>query len=206
MCRINIFRTLFFKSLRLSLSIRDKPDLYSEKEDIGIEVVEAVDPKKKEAEKMWYTIPYLTDVEKEKHIKRMNELGFPFMSEVVQGWPGQQYDKGINSDPYVWLFSALEKKLELIKSGKYMECKEYELFIEGEMRPIRECQYQLMEKLSSIIKKMDVKLSRVYLLTQAVLQVFDFASEDYCWIDTSDLYNKLVCEACRRVEETEEQT
>lgn len=73
-CVAKVFLEHFFNDRYGCLKIIDKPDLYSEKGNIGIEVTEAVNARKKEAEKMWYTMSYLDDEGKKNHIKRMEEL------------------------------------------------------------------------------------------------------------------------------------
>lgn len=204
-CVAKLFLEHFFEERYGVLDIQDKPDLYSAKNDIGIEVTEAADHKKKEAEKMWFTLSYLDDVhEKEKHIKQMEKLGFPFCSEGIQTWPGQFYDDGVNSKPYEILFSSLKRKLEKLKSGQYQKCNRYEIFIEGEMMPCREWINQLTLKIIDISDEAGVKPSRVYLLTQAVLQLFDFENQKTAWMDVRKEYCELVCRARELVEEAEE--
>lgn len=204
-CVAKVFLERYFFERYGMITIVDRPDLYSKKADIGIEVTEAVDPNKKEAERMWYTMPYLkTEKEKQNHINRMEELGVHFVSEGVQSWPGQAYYDGANSDPYVVLYSALQTKLEKIKAGKYKRCEKYEIFIEGEMMPRAEWSSKLTSKIKDVIDKVGLKPNRVYLLTQGILQAFDFDIAKTIWIDTGKEYDDLVCKARELVEEAEE--
>lgn len=204
-CVAKLFLEHYFYNRYGSLEIIDKPDLYSKSNDIGIEVVEAVSPKMKEAEKMWYTMPYLeAEEEKQNHIDRMEELGIKFQSEGVQTWPAQNYTGGVDSSPYDVLWDAMQNKLKRIKSGKYKPCSQYELFIEGYMMPRKEWNNSLMVKIRSLVAEIGYTPARIYLLSQCILQVFDFENNKSDWIDTKNVYGELVCNARSLVEEAEE--
>lgn len=204
-CVAKFFLEYFFEERYGFLTISDKPDLYSEKNDIGIEVTKAVDPKIKEAEKMWFTIPYLEDEEeKNNHIQRMEKLGVHYISSDIQVWPVQIYNDGVNSKLHRILYLSLKKKLEKIKSGQYRNCKKYDIFILGEMKPKFEWLNQLNQKIINISSEIKNKLSRVYLLSQGILQVFDTENRKPTWINTNEQYCNLVCKARKLVEEAEE--
>ena len=55
-CYAKIILEALFSDRYETLSLADKPDLQNLKKDIGIEVTTAVDSKRREAEKLWYTI------------------------------------------------------------------------------------------------------------------------------------------------------
>lgn len=204
-CVAKVFLEHYFEERYGVLDIQDKPDLYSPKNDIGIEVTEAIDHKKKEAEKMWSTISYLDDVnEKENHIKQMERLGFPFDSEEIQIWQTPMYEDGINSKPYDILFSSLKRKLEKLKSGQYRKCSKYEIFIKGEMMPCQEWENELTLKIIRVADETGIRPNRVYLLSQNVFQMFDLEKRQSAWIDAEKEYHELACKARELVEEAEE--
>ena len=58
-CYAKEFLEFLYPNKYKDLAIRDKPDLYDSINDVGIEVVEAENERKKEAVKLWYTMHFL---------------------------------------------------------------------------------------------------------------------------------------------------
>lgn len=110
----------------------------------------------------------------------------------------------MNSKPYEILYSSLKRKLEKIKAGKYRKCSKYEVFIEGEMMPCRDWINQLTLEIINVSDAVGLRPSRVYILAQGVLQLFDFEEQQSTWMNVRNVYCELVCKARDLVEEAEE--
>lgn len=63
-CYAKEFLEFLYPNKYKDLAIRDKPDLYDSINDVGIEVVEAENERKKEAVKLWYTMLYVSENKK----------------------------------------------------------------------------------------------------------------------------------------------
>ena len=101
---------LEFFNIYKDLKILDKPDLYEDVNDIGIEVTEAVEQDKKEALKLWYTMEkHPLEVQK-KNKERMKQLGYEYKCGV-QVWNPIIYNKDVDSTPYDIVYKALLKRL-----------------------------------------------------------------------------------------------
>lgn len=66
-CYAKEFLEFLYPNQYKDLAIRDKPDLYDSINDVGIEVVEAENERKKEAVKLWYTMLYVSENKKQQN-------------------------------------------------------------------------------------------------------------------------------------------
>lgn len=96
-CYAKEFLEFLYPNKYKDLEIRDKPDLYDSINDVGIEVVEAENERKKEAVKLWYTMPYVSENKKQQNKERMKQLGEKY-SEPIQFWKSDDYSKAIQQN------------------------------------------------------------------------------------------------------------
>ena len=182
----------YFDSDRYSgLLVNDKPDLWCLKNDIGIEVVDAIDKKYKESESLWFKIPY---VEKERQTKFKNVMfknGYEYQGEV-QCWGCNIYDKGANSKPYDIVYTALKDKLHTLNKGQYKRFLNYELFINSNIHIQKEWCKDFLENCKIINSEFNIKFTRIIVYSQIYLVVIDFDNDDYLYKEIqSDICNKI---------------
>ena len=127
-CYAKYLLEYLYPTIYSDLLIQDRPDIYDGKNDIGIEVTEAVEQDFKEAHELWLDLPQKAPEGQEKSIKRMEKLGYPYTG-IIQSWPCQCLDKGIDSDVFEPIFTSYIKKLKRLNDGTYKLCKSYYLVL-----------------------------------------------------------------------------
>lgn len=118
--------------IRKGLIIQDKPDLYCELLDVGVEVTDASDPEDQEAHHLWCKLPYVNEKKKDSYLKRINQLGYECEWGALSPKPSKNcavYDRGPASGPFMPVYSAIENKVVTLAKGQYQKCSKYELFI-----------------------------------------------------------------------------
>lgn len=165
-CYAKVFLEYFYPNEFCNLIIQDKPDLYDCKNDIGIEVVEAEEQRKKEAVKLWYTMPYVSEQEKVKNKERMKQLGEEY-TEGIQVWNRSIiYDRDVDSQPFDVAYNAVKQKLNKLNFGKYKLCKQYELFIYSELMIRKEWHEKMLKRLADISAEYELQYCYIHISTQ----------------------------------------
>lgn len=119
-CCAKLILEELFPERYAQLTLADKPDL--QRQDVGIEVTVANDPKMQEALNNWIKANSDTDEgKKTRHVARMAQLGVTYTGGV-QAWPG-------GSPTFRWVKTAVERKIEKLKNGHYRCFPRYELFV-----------------------------------------------------------------------------
>lgn len=149
----------------MDLVIQDRPDLYDLKNDIGVEVTEAIEQSKKEATKLWYTMKKHPLPKRIRNMERMQQLGYEYQGGI-QLWGGKDYTNGINSSVYNIIYDSIRTKEEKLNSGNYKMCKQNNLFLLTEIMIKDEWEYKLLLKVKEIISDFKLKFNNVYILFQ----------------------------------------
>ena len=160
------------------LSISDRPDLRSVSDTVGIEVTSATPPSKRESERLWYNMPYVTPQIAERNKERMAQLGVPYTGGI-QAWPAITYPTGcFDASPFVNVIDTFATKLRKLNSGHYAELERYDLYIEAD--------WFLSEDLLPEILKRTIKLNSmpktfhfVYLACINGVCSFDLAKKEF---------------------------
>lgn len=201
-CYAKVFLEHFYPNEFCNLIIQDKPDLYDCKNEVGIEVVEAKEQRKKEAEKLWYTMPYVPVEKKKKNIGRMKQLGEEYTGGV-QFWGTIIYDEGIDSKPFDVLYESIICKLKKLNKGNYQLCRRYELFVCSELMVIEEWNRKLLERLEELSSGYSLKYNRIYLLSQEYLCLFDIQEHKFYNVNIEKEQKLLANQARKLVEQGE---
>lgn len=203
-CYAKVFLEYFYPNEFCNLIIQDKPDLYDCKNDIGIEVVEAEEQRKKEAEKLWYTMPYVSEQEKVKNKDRMKQLGEEYMGGF-QVWSTILYDKDIDSKPFKVLYAVLNRKLQKLKTGNYKLCKSYELFVYSELMIRKEWHEKMLARLIDIFTKYSLKYEQIHIATQDSLCLYNIQENTFKFCDITEKQKELAFQARKHVEQGEDE-
>lgn len=201
-CYAKVFLEYFYPNEFCNLIIQDKPDLYDSKNDVGIEVVEAEEQRKKEAVKLWYTMPYVSEQEKVKNKDRMKQLGEEYMGGF-QVWSTILYDKDIDSKPFNALYDALNRKLQKLKNGNYKSCKSYELFVYSELMIRKEWHRKMLARLIDISTKYSSKYERIHIATQDSLCLYNIQENTFKFCGITGKQKELAIQARELVEQGE---
>ena len=161
-----------FKS---GLQMRDKPDLYCSDCDTGIEVTDIMSKEKREAVKLWYTMPYVKPEQQERNIDRMKQLGVEY-SRGVQTWPTITYDNGLDSTPYQELYGAIKKKLHKLNNGNQEQFSSNELLLFTELLLYDCVEYRIVDRLESCQNDFVKKYDTLYIVTIDWLLCYDMKS------------------------------
>lgn len=173
-CYAKLLLEILIAKYSSGLLIQDKPDLYSEKLNVGIEVTDIMSKEKKEALKLWYTMPYVTKSKQLKNIERMKQLGVDYQGGM-QFWPTIYYDKGIESKPYIEFYDSLKCKLEKLNNNYYKNCRQCECLFFSELWVRDQDEISLFKRIKEIQNSFLNKFTSVYLVTQSYLYHFDFS-------------------------------
>lgn len=131
-CYAKIILETLFPERYNNLAIADKPDLRDPSDTVGIEVTSATPSQKKESERLWYTMPYVTPQAAERNKERMEQLGVPYTGGV-QAWPAIVYHTGcFEESPFVGIVDVFNIKLKKLNCGRYADLERYDLYIEAE--------------------------------------------------------------------------
>lgn len=201
-CYAKVFLEYFYPNEFCNLIIQDKPDLYDCKNDVGIEVVEAKEQRKKEAEKLWYTMPYVSEQEQVKNKDRMKQLEEEYMGGV-QFWKPISYDKDIDSEPFDVLYAVLNRKLQKLETGNYKSCKSYELFVYSELMIRKEWHEKMLTRLIDISTKYSLNYQRIHVETQDSLCLYNIQENTFKFWDITEKQKELAIQARKLVEQGE---
>lgn len=173
-CYAKILLEAYFQKFKKdNLIIRDKPDLCNRGNNIGIEVTDIMSKDKKEALKLWYTMPYIDQEKRPRKIERMEQLGVKY-SAGMQIWPAIHYDKGFQSKPFQELYEAIRNKTKKINSGNYTIFQQNELLLFSELMIDGFEYFELMDILKDIINEGKIKFDVIYIVTAGKIYCFDF--------------------------------
>lgn len=167
------------------LDISDRPDLQNEKLSIGVEVTSAVPKEHREAEKLWYTMPYVESEKRKKNIERMRQLGVEY-TEGIQVWDTVTISgTKIDGYPIEEFISAYQNKLQKLNERQYKTFSCYDLFVYSEQYVPQSLIGIVLERLLSY-NNFDKKYSWVILHAQENIIVFDLFRKTYDTFEFSD--------------------
>lgn len=202
-CYAKIILETLFSDRYETLSLADKPDLQNLKKDIGIEVTTAVDSKRREAEKLWYTMPYVKPEKQKKNIERMRQLGVEY-TRGFQVWNAVTISgTEIDGYPIEEFIFAYQNKLQKLNEGKYKSFSCYDLFVYSEL-------YVPQSLIDIVLKRLlsynisDKKFSWVILHAQENIIVFDLLGKTHKTFDFSDKQRSFAIQARELVEKGED--
>lgn len=154
------------------LDILDKPDLQNNEKDIGIEVTSADSPERREAVKLWYTMPYVSKEKQKSNKERMEQLGMEYQGGL-QVWPTVSYsDSEIEGYPIEYFLKAVNKKIKKLNGEGYKSFTSYDLFVYSEIYVSKSLLLQVKEKLK-VMNAADKKFTKIYLCAQEKFISFD---------------------------------
>lgn len=178
-CYAKVILESCFPSKFHNLCLQDCPDLFDEKNNIGIEVTDARTSKMQEANNAWVQACRTSGMQKEKWIKVMEKSGECYNGEV-QSWLHQ---KNCIDD----VINAFKSKLNKLNEGKYKKCISYELFIDSEIFIWDERDlFNILQRLQKETKEKVAKggsnvlyYSNVYLVCINGISQFDILANTY---------------------------
>lgn len=132
-CYAKILLEGVFGELYADLSIKDKPDLFSEKLQLGIEVTSIIPESLREAQENWVKA-YNTnnnDIRK-KSIDRMGQLGYEYTGGT-QAWIRINKDPMVDESVLSDIQRAVSKKIKKMNSGQYRIFDNMDLYIKAMM-------------------------------------------------------------------------
>ena len=203
-CYAKVFLEHFYPNDFKNLIIKDKPDLRTIDNKVGIEVVDAVDKKYKEAYELWSDSRNCSNDKLIKNIERMKQLGFDFFNRHYQVWPAYSYDKGIESNVFNPLFIAIIDKFEKLNKKIYETMDKYYLCIYSEFWIRDNWISDLYLKLSYIRKNYELKYGIIYVLTQDKIIKLDYIDNCFEKYSIVSVQYDLSWKARHLVEEGEE--
>lgn len=174
-CFAKVVLETYFNDRYCDLLLSDKPDLFDEKNKIGVEVVEAVDKREREAQTLWVEMPKKTAQQQERAKERMKQLGEEYQGDV-QKWSSVEYPYNLEKSPLQIVIRGMKGKIK--KLLKYTECEKYDLFVFS-------CLYiqeEMMPKLFAKLKELNCgekTFSVVYLYGQKTMVKFNFETDNY---------------------------
>lgn len=174
-CFAKVVLETYFNDRYCDLLLSDKPDLFDEKNKIGVEVVEAVDKREREAQTLWVEMPKKTAQQQERAKERMKQLGEEYQGGI-QSWSSVEYPYNLEKSPLQIVIRGMKGKIK--KLLKYTECEKYDLFVFS-------CLYiqeEMMPKLFAKLKELNCgekTFSVVYLYGQKTMVKFNFETDNY---------------------------
>lgn len=174
-CFAKVVLETYFNDRYCDLLLSDKPDLFDEKNKIGVEVVEAVDEREREAQTLWVEMPKKTAQQQERAKERMKQLGEEYQGGI-QSWSSVEYPYNLENSPLQIVIRGMKGKIK--KLLKYTECEKYDLFIFS-------CLYiqeEMMPKLFAKLKELNCgekTFSVVFLYGQKTMVKFNFETDNY---------------------------
>lgn len=194
-CYAKTILEYYFSDKYENIIIEDKPDLYDIKSGIGIEVVEAIDEKLKEARKLWYMMPYEDLNNQLNNRERMHQLNMDYQGNI-QVWPTIEYLKGVESEVYSVVYRAIENKLKkLNKKELYKEACSYNLFVISELTMNQDWYEKFINKVQNTYTQYKKTYDIIYLLSQNDLAEIDMKSNKCIRVINID---NVQCEIARR--------
>lgn len=176
-CFAKLILEEYFSDRYGDLQLQDKPDLFDRKNNIGIEVVRAVDKDRNEAMMLWTKMPEKNSQQQKRAIERMEQLGEEYQGGF-QCWSSMEYPYELSRSPLQLFVKALAKKVNLLNKNQYKECDRYDLFVNSELYIQHELLSELFEQIKGVNNKAK-KFSFVYLYGQQTIVEFDFIHNKY---------------------------
>lgn len=176
-CFAKLILEEYFSDRYGDLQLQDKPDLFDRKNNIGIEVVRAVDKDRNEAMMLWVKMPEKNPQQQKRAIERMEQLGEEYQGGF-QCWSSVEYPYELSRSPLQLFVKALAKKVNLLNKNQYKECDRYDLFVNSELYIQHELLSELFEQIKGVNNKAK-KFSFVYLYGQQTIVEFDFIHNKY---------------------------
>lgn len=174
-CFAKVVLETYFNDRYCDLLLSDKPDLFDEKNKIGVEVIEAVDEKKREAQTLWDEMPNKTEKQQERAKERMEDNGEVYQGDA-QKWSVVRYPYDLENGPLKMVVRGTRVKLK--KLLKYTECEKYDLFVYSRFY----IQEEMMPKLFAKLKELNCgerTFSVVYLYGRKTIVRFNFETDNY---------------------------
>lgn len=184
------------------LQLQDKPDLFDVENNIGIEVVLAVDEKRNEAMTLWAKMPEKTPKQQEGAKKRMLELGEKYHDGIMT-WSPVDYPLDLHKSPLHRVVEVVIAKVDKLNDNQYKKCDRYDLFINSSIYIQSELLPSLFETIKGINNKEKI-YSIIYLYGQKTIVEFDFDHNRYT-IQKDDKQSDLVDMARKLVEQGEDE-
>lgn len=176
-CFAKLILEEYFSDRYGDLQLQDKPDLFDVENNIGIEVVLAVDEKRNEAMTLWAKIPEKNPQQQKRAIERMEQLGEEYQ-EGFKSWKPVSYPLNLQKSPLQDFIKAVEKKVDKLNQNLYKECDRYDLFVNSSIYIQPELLSELFEQIKSINNK-GKKYSFMYFYGQKTIVEFDFIHNKY---------------------------
>ena len=202
-CYAKAFLEFYYPNKYFNLEIQDKPDLYDSINEIGIEVVEAEETRKKEAEKLWYTMPYVSEGKQQKNKERMKQLGEEYMGNIQVWNRSIVYDRDVDSQPFDVVYKVIKQKLNKLNCGKYKLCKQYELFVYSELMIRKEWHEKMLKRLADISAEYELQYCYIHISTQNSLCSYGIKFNEVTFFNIEEDQRMLATEARKMVEQGE---
>ncbi len=199
-CYAKLILEICYDKFKNNISIKDKPDLRSPKNNIGIEVTNIMGQGKKESLTLWYKNPSVSESNQKRNITRMEQLGVTFENGVPR-FPIIKYDKGLDSKPYLELYKAIKNKIQKLNSG-YEIFKSNELFIFSDLFLAPFDEIRLVDRIKDSMSEGKIKFDVIYILAFDKLLCYDF-NKNTCE-QKYVLNQKAIAIKARKMAESEE--
>ena len=202
-CYAKAFLEFYYPNKYSNLVMQDKPDLCDFTNDIGIEVVEAVEKSRKEAVKLWYTMPYVSEDKQLRNKDRMKQLGEEY-NEGFQFWNWVEiYDKNIDLEPFEVMYEAIKQKLYKLNHVGYRKCRQYELFVYSELMIRKEWHEKMLKRLADISAEYELQYCYIHISTQNSLCSYGIKFNEVTFFNIEEDQRMLATEARKMVEQGE---
>lgn len=176
-CFAKLILEEYFSDRYGDLQLQDKPDLFDRKNNIGIEVVRAVDERRNEAMMLWTKMPEKNSQQQKRAIERMEQLGEEYQ-EGIKSWKPVSYLLNLKDSPLQHFIKAVKKKVDKLNQNLYKECSRYDLFVNSSIYIQPELLSELFEQIKSINCR-EKRYSFVYFYGQKTIVEFDFVYNKY---------------------------
>ena len=176
-CFAKLILEEYFSDRYGDLQLQDKPDLFDRKNNIGIEVVRAVDGRRNEAMMLWTKMPEKNPQQQKRAIERMEQLGEEYQ-EGIKSWKPVSYPLNLKDSPLQHFIKAVEKKVDKLNQNLYKECSRYDLFVNSSIYIQPELLSELLEQIKSINCR-EKRYSFIYFYGQKTIVEFDFVHNKY---------------------------
>lgn len=176
-CFAKLILEEYFSDKYSDLQLQDKPDLFDRKNNIGIEVVRAVDECRNEAMMLWTKMPEKNSQQQKRAIERMEQRGEEYQ-EGIKSWEPVSYPLNLKDSPLKDFIKAVEKKVDKLNKNLYKECSRYDLFVNSSIYIQPELLSELFEQIKSINCR-EKRYSFVYFYGQKTIVEFDFVYNKY---------------------------
>lgn len=176
-CFAKLILEEYFSDKYSDLQLQDKPDLFDRKNNIGIEVVRAVDKDRNEAMMLWTKMPEKNSQQQKRAIERIEQRGEEYQ-EGIKSWEPVSYPLNLKDSPLQHFIKAVEKKVDKLNKNLYKECSRYDLFVNSSIYIQPELLSELFEQIKSINCR-EKRYSFVYFYGQKTIVEFDFVHNKY---------------------------